>query len=116
MLQHLGPREDPVAVHDRIGAGSRPLQVGAFPLVSHAAPAAAPTIEAQRAEAPPIEAAPAPVVPIAPVTDSDLAQPRDPPGTLSGKTVSRIADGRIVESWTHWDQGAVLEGVGRIPP
>ena len=50
------------------------------------------------------------------VAEVSGSAPRDPPGTLSGKTVSRIADGRIVESWTHWDQGAVLEGVGRIPP
>ena len=37
-------------------------------------------------------------------------------GTLTGMTVSHIADGRIVESWTTWDQGAVLERLGLIPP
>ena len=40
--------------------------------------------------------------------------PHETHGTVTGKTVSRIADGRIVESWTTWDQGAVLEHVGLI--
>ena len=41
---------------------------------------------------------------------------QEPHGTLTGKTVSRIAEGRIVESWTTWDHGDVLERVGLIPP
>ena len=50
------------------------------------------------------------------VAEVSGSAPRDPHDTLTGKTVSRIADGRIVESWTYWDQGAVLERVGCIPP
>ena len=38
---------------------------------------------------------------------------RAAPGTVSGMTVSRFADGHIVESWTHWDQGTVLDKRGR---
>ena len=40
----------------------------------------------------------------------------EPHGTLTGKTVSHIADGRIVESWTNWDQGAVSNGRADPPP
>ena len=36
--------------------------------------------------------------------------------TLSGTTVSRLAEGRILESWTAWDQVGVLERLGLIAP
>ena len=36
-------------------------------------------------------------------------------GTVTGTTVSRVAEGRIVESWTQWDQGGVLAQLGLIP-
>ena len=37
------------------------------------------------------------------------------PGPLTGIIVSRCAGGRIVESWTQWDQAGVIEQLGLIP-
>ena len=36
--------------------------------------------------------------------------------TLTGTTVSRLAKGQILESWTAWDQAGVLERLGLIAP
>jgi hypothetical protein len=35
-------------------------------------------------------------------------------GTLIGMIVCRFADGRIAESWMHWDQPGALEQLGGI--
>jgi steroid delta-isomerase-like uncharacterized protein len=35
-------------------------------------------------------------------------------GSMSGMTRSRLAGGKIVESWTEWDQVGVLEQLGLI--
>jgi hypothetical protein len=35
-------------------------------------------------------------------------------GTLMGMIICRFADGRIAESWMHWDQPGALEQLGLI--
>jgi steroid delta-isomerase-like uncharacterized protein len=35
--------------------------------------------------------------------------------TVTGITIDRIADGRIVESWTNWDTFGLLQQLGMVP-
>jgi ketosteroid isomerase-like protein len=37
-------------------------------------------------------------------------------GRLMGTTRSRLAGGKIAESWTYWDSGGVLRQLGLSPP
>jgi steroid delta-isomerase-like uncharacterized protein len=36
-------------------------------------------------------------------------------GTVTGITIDRIVDGRIVESWTNWDTFGLLVQLGAVP-
>jgi len=36
-------------------------------------------------------------------------------GTVTGITIDRIADGRIVESWTNWDALGLMQQLGVVP-
>ena len=42
-------------------------------------------------------------------------QPTGKKATLSGITIDRIEDGRIVEGWTNWDTLALMQNIGAIP-
>lgn len=37
------------------------------------------------------------------------------PGLLAGITRSRLAAGKIMESWTEWDRGPLLRELGLLP-
>jgi predicted ester cyclase len=41
--------------------------------------------------------------------------PTGPQGSMSGRTRSRLAGGKIVASWTDWDQTGVLRQLGLTP-
>jgi hypothetical protein len=44
-----------------------------------------------------------------------IAQPGKRRGRLTGTTLSTLADGKIVESWTDWDHVNALQRLEAIP-
>jgi SnoaL-like polyketide cyclase len=42
--------------------------------------------------------------------------PREPAGTVTGSTRTRVVGDQIAESWTDWDRVGVLRRLGLIPP
>ncbi|HEV2712857.1 MAG TPA: ester cyclase [Gaiellaceae bacterium] len=41
--------------------------------------------------------------------------PTNREATVSGQTLSRLANGKIVEEWTNWDTLGMLQQIGAIP-
>jgi predicted SnoaL-like aldol condensation-catalyzing enzyme len=42
-------------------------------------------------------------------------QPSGRPGTVTGMTINRVVDGKIVDTWTNWDALTMLQDFGVIP-
>jgi steroid delta-isomerase-like uncharacterized protein len=42
-------------------------------------------------------------------------QPTGKKATISGITIDRVEDGKIVEGWTNWDTLALMQNIGAIP-
>ena len=43
------------------------------------------------------------------------AQPTGNKASVSGITIDRIADGKIVEGWTSWDTLGLMQNIGALP-
>jgi steroid delta-isomerase-like uncharacterized protein len=42
-------------------------------------------------------------------------QPTGRKATITGITIDRIEDGKVIEGWTNWDTLAMMQSIGAIP-